>query len=72
MVRAVLRFGTFCGVSPRTGRPPSDDPRRRSVNLRLTEAEYALVAEASSYVDTPMAVWARERVLAAARRALRG
>lgn len=59
-------------VSPRTGRPPSDDPRKRSVNLRLTETEYALLLEAASYVDTPVAVWARERVLAAARRALRG
>lgn len=42
------------------------------MNLRLTDAEYALLEEAASYTDTPMAVWARERVLAAARRALRG
>lgn len=72
MVREESGFGTFSAVSPRTGRPPSEDPRRRSVNLRLTEEEYLLLMEVAAHTDTPVAVWARERVVAAARRARRG
>lgn len=59
-------------MSPRTGRPPSDDPRRRLISIRLTDSEYELVTRAASYKDVPLAVWVRERVLAAAKRALQG
>jgi uncharacterized protein (DUF1778 family) len=58
-------------MAPRLGRPPSDDPRRRIVSIRLTEAEYALVVQAASYNDEPVAVWVRQKATAAAKRAVR-
>jgi hypothetical protein len=54
-------------MTPRTGRPPAELPRKTNVQFRVTDPEQALLAEAAG---DPKAVnaWARDRVLAAARR----
>jgi hypothetical protein len=40
--------------------------------MRLTPEEYDALREAADDADLPMGVWARERLLAAAKRARRG
>lgn len=56
-------------MNPRTGRPPSDNPRSHMVTLRLTDEEYALVRVAAERTGEGIGVWARGRLLAAAKRA---
>ena len=34
-------------MSPRTGRPPKDNPRKVSLNIRLTEGESKMLRECS-------------------------
>ena len=46
-------------------------PRVHVVNVRLSEAEIQLVRAAADRYDLPMGSWARERLLAAARKALK-
>ena len=71
MFRASGGGGNLPAVSPRTGRPKSPDPRVHVVNVRLSEAEIQLVRAAADRYDLPMGSWARERLLAAARKALK-
>lgn len=67
----MTKVATCLSVSPRTGRPKSDDPRIHVVSLRFTADEYELVKAAAGRFDVPAAAWARGRLLAAAKRALR-
>lgn len=55
-------------MSPRTGRPPSDNPRKVGLALRLTADEEALLREAASKAEQPVTIYVREKALAAARR----
>jgi uncharacterized protein (DUF1778 family) len=56
------------GMSPRTGRPPSEDPRSVVLSLRLTTAESEALREAADRAGQPVTVFVRERALAAAKR----
>lgn len=58
-------------VSPRTGRPKSDNPRVHVVSIRLTAEEMQLVKQAAGRYDLPTGEWTRSRLLAAAKRALK-
>lgn len=50
-------------MSPRLGRPPSDNPRRNLVNLRLTDDELAAFRAAAEDAGVQLGVWVRERAL---------
>jgi hypothetical protein len=50
-------------MSPRTGRPPSDNPRRNAVPVRLNDEELAVVKAAAEEVETPVGTWARDALL---------
>lgn len=52
---------------PRTGRPPVDDPRVRTLTVRLTVGELAEVAEAAQREGLLPGVFGRVAVLARAR-----
>ena len=39
-------------MSPRTGRPPKENPRNVSLNLRLTKGEAALLQECADALST--------------------
>lgn len=39
-------------MSPRTGRPPKDNPRKVSLNLRLTEAEAQDIQDCADALQT--------------------
>jgi hypothetical protein len=56
-------------MSPRTGRPPSDNPHTRVVSVRLTEAEYAGAVTAASKAGKGLGPWMRDRIVNAAKRA---
>lgn len=56
-------------MSPRTGRPVSDNPHSRVIPIRLTEDQYALIEEAAERAGTRAGVWIREKAVAAAKRA---
>jgi hypothetical protein len=53
---------------PRTGRPPSDDPRTVTRGIRLTETEDAAIRAAAERAGQPVAEWCRARLVAAAKR----
>ncbi len=38
-------------MSPRTGRPPKENPRKVSLNIRLTEQEAADIQECADLLD---------------------
>lgn len=38
-------------MSPRTGRPPKENPRKVSLNIRLTEQEAADIQECANLLD---------------------
>jgi hypothetical protein len=71
MFRPNRNGATVPGVSPRMGRPKSEDPRVHVVSVRLSQAEMDLIMKAASRFDLPLGTWTRERLVAAARRALR-
>ena len=58
-------------MTPRTGRPPSDNPRRYIIRYRVTEAEMDLLSLAAANVQISPAEYARERALAAAKASTR-
>lgn len=39
-------------MSPKTGRPPKDNPRKVSLNIRLTEAEAKDIQECAEVLNT--------------------
>jgi uncharacterized protein (DUF1778 family) len=53
---------------PRTGRPPTDDPRKVNRAIRVTEDEDALIRAAADRAGMKIADWCRSRLLAAAKR----
>jgi len=53
------------------GRPPLENPRSKMVNTRMTQREYALVAEAAEASGLRVAEYVRVKALAAAKRAAR-
>lgn len=56
-------------MSPRTGRPPSDNPHARVVSVRLTEAEYEAAVAAAGKTGQGLGPWMRDRIVNAAKRA---
>lgn len=52
----------------RTGRPPSDNPRVKVIPIRLADDEHAAIAEAATRAGVPVGTWARDKLLAAAKR----
>jgi hypothetical protein len=50
------------------GRPPVDNPRISTLSIRLTDAERAAIDAAAEQTGKKAAAWARERLLAAAKR----
>lgn len=56
-------------MSPRTGRPRSDDPRAEIITVRFTAGEYAEVKAAVEASGKPVSVWIREASLRTAKRA---
>lgn len=55
-------------MTPRIGRPPSDNPRTHMVTLRLTDDELAACKAAADKAGQSIGPWARGRILAAAKR----
>jgi len=55
-------------MSPRTGRPKSDNPHVKVVSVRLTQAEYDACLDAATRKEAGIGPWMRERLVAAARR----
>lgn len=55
-------------MTPRTGRPPSDNPRRRVRSVHFTDTEDALVEAAAQAAGKPVTAWIREKAVAAANR----
>jgi uncharacterized protein (DUF1778 family) len=53
---------------PRTGRPPSDNPRTKMVNVRLTEDEYMCLFPAAQAAGVTISEYVRSHALAAARK----
>jgi uncharacterized protein (DUF1778 family) len=53
----------------RTGRPKTDNPRTVQVMISLTEDEAVLVRSAAAIAGQPVGTWAREKAVAAAKRA---
>lgn len=58
-------------VKPRIGRPPAQEPRDRRITVRLTEREYEVVLAAADRFDQTVSEWTRDRLVAAAKRAVR-
>jgi hypothetical protein len=58
-------------MSPRTGRPPLEHPRRKIERFRVTDAEHELLATSAEHAGVPLADWLRARALTAAKRAAR-
>ncbi len=56
------------GMTPRTGRPPSEDPRSVVLSLRLTAAESEALWDAAERAGQTVTVFVRERALVAAKR----
>ncbi len=54
---------------PRTGRPPVDNPRTEIVRYRLTAAELATLTAAAERAGQSLTDYARDKALAAAKRA---
>jgi hypothetical protein len=55
-------------MSPRTGRPPSDNPRVNVIPVRFTDAEVAVLKAAAEKVGAKAGEYIREKALAAAKR----
>lgn len=55
-------------MTPRTGRPPSDNPRRHVRSVHLTDNEDALITAAAKAAGKPVTAWIREKAVAAAKR----
>jgi hypothetical protein len=55
-------------MTPRTGRPPSDNPRTVVLSVRVTADEAAKLTVAAEAAGVPVTTWLRERGLAAAKR----
>jgi uncharacterized protein (DUF1778 family) len=55
-------------MTPRTGRPPSDNPRSVVLSVRVTADEAARLSKAADAAGVPVTAWIRDRALAAARR----
>jgi predicted HicB family RNase H-like nuclease len=60
---------TYSAPMPRTGRPPSDNPRATLLTLRLTAAEHARLTAAAAAAGQQLGPYVRDRALAAAKRA---
>lgn len=58
-------------MSPRTGRPPSENPRNYVLRIRLSDDEREAVERAAEAGDAKPAIWAREQLGRAAKRASR-
>lgn len=58
-------------MSPRTGRPPSENPRHYVLRTRLSDDEREAVERAAEASDEKPATWAREQLVRAAKRANR-
>ncbi len=53
---------------PRTGRPPSNNPRTKMINVRLTEDEYMCLFPAAQAAGVTISEYVRSHALAAARK----
>jgi uncharacterized protein (DUF1778 family) len=58
-------------MSPRTGRPPSDNPRTEILRIRLAANELAVIVAAAEQAGQTIADWARTELDAAAKRRIR-
>lgn len=56
-------------MSPRTGRPPSENPRTVVLSVRVTPDEAAKLHAAAEAADQAVTAWLRDKGLAAAKRA---
>lgn len=56
-------------MSPRTGRPKSDNPRGNAIHIRLADDELAQCRTAAEQAGQPLGEWTRAKLLAAAKRA---
>jgi hypothetical protein len=59
----------YSRLMARIGRPPTNHPRTHAVPVRLNDPELDLIRAAAERAGQPVGVWARERLLAAAKRA---
>lgn len=55
-------------MSPRTGRPPIDNPRTETIKFRATREERAAIAAAAERAGQTLADWMRGKLIAAAKR----
>lgn len=55
-------------MSPRTGRPPIDNPRTDTIKFRVTPDEHATVSAAAERAGQNLADWMRAKLLSAAKR----
>lgn len=58
----------LCGMTPRTGRPRLDNPRREIVRFRVTADELARLAAAAEKASQVVADYCRDRALSASKR----
>lgn len=65
----ILRYANLVLMSPRTGRPKSDNPRSRVVPLRLTEDEHSLIAGAANQDGKPLSEYIRSAAVNKAKKA---
>jgi len=56
-------------MSPRTGRPPLENPRSNARHVRLSDDELKLTMAAADKAGQSWGDWAREKLIAAAKRA---
>lgn len=56
-------------MNPRTGRPPSENPRRNVRSVHLSDDEDQLVQAAADRAGKPIGAWIRDKAVAAAKRA---
>jgi uncharacterized protein (DUF1778 family) len=56
------------GMSPRTGRPPLDNPRSETIKFRATPDDADLIRAAAQRAGMNLADWMRMKLLAAAKR----
>jgi hypothetical protein len=54
---------THGGRRKGAGRPPSEDPRKQIVNVKLTEAEKLYLDSWAMEADMPLGAWMRETCL---------
>lgn len=58
-------------MSPRTGRPKTDNPRTNINRVRLSDDEQERLKEVAADAELEPSVWLREAALAAIEKALR-